>query len=166
MTRVKNLKNFSRRRKDWRNRVNRSKRTLPLPMLSEARDSWVTIAQKKNELNEIIIPDTFSIDQDRRIEELQEKKREINKELKRLIEKYDDLNLQIEQIISNEAILSKESEIIQINRLYQQYVADIGKLPPSGQNYPGKGVIWTSLSKVSAHSGLKGNWIPSFLLLR
>lgn len=107
-------------------------------MLSEARDSWVTIAQKKNELNEIIIPDTFSIDQDRRIEELQEKKREIDKELKRQIEKYDDLNLQIEQIISNEAILSKESEIIQINRLYQQYIADIGKLPTIRSKLSGK----------------------------
>lgn len=137
-------------------------------MLQDARDSWVTIAQKKNELDKIIIPDTFSVDQDRRIEELQSIKKEIDQELKRLNDEHDILNSKITQIRPNDAILSNESEIIQINRLHQQYISDTGRLSTirgklTGKNrdletaLEGLGPFWTEekLDTITLSSEMK-----------
>ena len=65
---------------------------------------------------------------DRRIEELQIIKIEKEKEINDLANNLESLKLKTHQLSINDEIIAHESDIMQIDRLHQQYISDNGRL--------------------------------------
>ncbi len=141
-------------------------------ILTEAWDPWLSITQKKEENNGINIPgnipDDFFVKHDRRIEELQIIKIEKEKEINDLANNLESLKLKTHQLSINDEIIAHESDIMQIDRLHQQYISDNGRLSTiisklSGKNrdldiaLEGLGPSWNTekLETVNLSSELK-----------